>query len=45
MMNRHCGCWASQAGLALALGSAVLITGIDNMVNHKDMEVWMPSEV
>lgn len=44
-MNRHCGCWASQTGLALALGSAVVITRVDKMVSHKDTEVWMPSEV
>lgn len=45
MMSRRCGCWASQASLALALGSAVVIAGVGSVVSHKDMEVWMPSEV
>lgn len=44
-MNMHCGCWASQTGLVLALGSAMVSPGVDKTVNHKDTEVWMPSEV
>lgn len=27
------------------LGHAVVVTGVDTVVNHKDMEAWMPSEV
>lgn len=49
-MNRHCpyahcGCCAYQAGLGLALGQVVVVAGVDTVVNHKDMEVWISSEI